>query len=78
MADSTINYGFPYPTGGDRVAVHSDIEKVAKAADATVKTVEGDVGNLAGRVATTEADIADIRANPVAVTYVGDGVYEIG
>lgn len=35
MADSTINYGFPYPTGGDRVAVHSDIENVAKAVDAT-------------------------------------------
>lgn len=34
MADSTINYGFPYPTGGDKVAVHSDIEKVAKAVDA--------------------------------------------
>ena len=34
MADSTVNYGFPYPTGGDAVAVHSDIEKVAKAVDA--------------------------------------------
>lgn len=41
MADSTINYGFPYPTGGDGVAVHSDIEKVAKAVDARVASVDG-------------------------------------
>lgn len=41
MADNTINYGFPYPQGGDRVAVHSDIEKVAKAVDARVASVDG-------------------------------------
>lgn len=36
MADSTINYGWPYPTGTDGVVVHTDIEKLGKAADATV------------------------------------------
>ena len=41
MADSTINYGFPYPTGGDKVAVHSDIENVAKAVDARVASIDG-------------------------------------
>src|SRR5699024_7343739 len=34
MADTTINYGFPFPEGGDRVAVHSDVENLAKAVDA--------------------------------------------
>ena len=34
MADSTVNYGFPYPQGGDRVAVHTDVENLAKSVDA--------------------------------------------
>lgn len=34
MADSTINYGFPYPQGADRVAVHTDVENLAKSVDA--------------------------------------------
>lgn len=34
MADSTVNYGLPYPTGGDSVVVHSDIERLAKSTDA--------------------------------------------
>lgn len=34
MADSTVNYGIPFPDGGDAVAVHADIAKVAKAVDA--------------------------------------------
>ena len=40
MADSTINYGFSYPTGGDSVAVHSDIEKLAVGVDGRVHVVE--------------------------------------
>lgn len=40
MADNTINYGFPYPQGGDRVAVHTDVENLAKAVDALVQRVE--------------------------------------
>lgn len=63
MADYTVNYAWPYPTGGDSVAVHSDIEKLAKAADATAKTMG--------------SDIADLQASEVSVTYLGDGVYEI-
>lgn len=31
---STVNYAFPYPEGGDAVAVHSDIQKLAVAVDA--------------------------------------------
>lgn len=34
MADTTINYGFPFPEGGDRVAVHSDVANLAKSVDA--------------------------------------------
>lgn len=34
MPDSTVNYAFPYPVGGDRVAVHSDVERLAKSVDA--------------------------------------------
>lgn len=48
MADNTINYGFPYPTGGDRVAVHSDIEKVAVAADAAVNRTAWNRGAATG------------------------------
>lgn len=40
MADSTINYGLPFPEGGDQVAVHSDIEKLAKGVDAQIRVVD--------------------------------------
>ena len=40
MADSTINYGFPFPDGGDKVLTHQDIEKLAKAVDARVANVD--------------------------------------
>lgn len=40
MADSTINYGFPFPDGGDKVLTHQDIEKLAKAVDARVASVD--------------------------------------
>lgn len=60
MADSTINYGFPYPTGGDRVAVHSDIEKVAAAVDARLYGIaqEAEAGRYFRRD-TTVADTLD-------------------
>lgn len=48
MADSTINYGFPYPTGGDRVAVHSDIAKAAVAVDAAVNRTAWNRGAATG------------------------------
>lgn len=54
MADSTINYGFPYPTGGDKVAVHSDIEKVAKAVDAQALQAGLRVGSVETKVAALE------------------------
>lgn len=78
MADTTINYGFPYPTGGDRVAVHSDIEKVAKAVDATELQT-----NL--RIDAAEAAIEDVRWNFAdsalgasdALDALGSGVYSV-
>lgn len=36
MVDTTQNHGFPYPEGGDQVAVHSDIERLAKHIDLTI------------------------------------------
>lgn len=43
MTGSTINYGHPYPEGGDKVAVHSDIEKLAKSVDAREKLMSQEV-----------------------------------
>ena len=54
MADNTINYGFPYPQGGDRVAVHTDVENLAKSVDAAALQT-----NL--RIDTAESDIIDAR-----------------
>lgn len=54
MADSTVNYGFPYPTGGDKVAVHSDIAKLAVAADARDKSVDVRVTEAEAKVAALE------------------------
>lgn len=48
MADSTLNYGLPYPDGGDAVAVHSDIAKVAVAADAAVNRTAWNRGAATG------------------------------
>lgn len=74
MADSTVNYGFPYPTGGDKVAVHSDIEKVAKAVDAralqTTVLAESAIpyrGNLDEQTGT----LATLPAGRYSVRYTG-------
>lgn len=48
MADTTINYGIPYPQGGDAVAVHSDVEKLAVATDAAVERVAWRRGEATG------------------------------
>lgn len=40
MADNTINYGFPFPEGGDQVAVHSDLANLAKSVDAGAKRID--------------------------------------
>lgn len=84
MADSTVNYGWPYPQGGDKVAVHSDVANVAKAADATmlqteVRVAAAETGllSLGSRLGTAEASIQDLQAAQLTVTYLGDGVYEI-
>lgn len=36
MAGSTVNYGIPFPEGGDGVVVHEDIRKLAVASDAAL------------------------------------------
>ena len=54
MADNTINYGFPYPTGGDRVAVHSDVERLAKSVDARALVTNS-------RIDDAEQEIEDAR-----------------
>lgn len=36
MADSTVNYGWPYPEGTDNVVVHTDIKKLATNVDASL------------------------------------------
>lgn len=78
MADSTVNYGWPFPEGADQVAVHSDIAKVAKAADATVRTTNA-------RVDQAFLDIEDARydltASPtgagVNIDTIENGVYSV-
>src|SRR5699024_4492358 len=40
MADNTINYGFPFPEGGDQVAVHSDLANLAKSVDAAGRRID--------------------------------------
>lgn len=55
MPDSTVNYAFPYPVGGDRVAVHSDVENLAKSADARLYAVaqDAEAGKYYRRAITT-------------------------
>ena len=74
MADSTINYGFPYPQGGDRVAVHTDVENLAKSVDAaalqTNLRVDSAIpyrGNLDEQTGT----LATLPAGRYTVRYVG-------
>lgn len=54
MADSTVNYGFPYPEGADRVAVHSDVANLAKSVDARALVTNA-------RIDDAELEIADAR-----------------
>ena len=74
MADNTINYGFPYPQGGDRVAVHTDVENLAKSVDAaalqTNLRVDSAIpyrGNLDEQTGT----LATLPAGRYTVRYVG-------
>lgn len=48
MADSTLNYDLPYPTGGDKVVTHEDIRKAVVATDATVHRIAWNRGIVAG------------------------------
>lgn len=54
MADSTVNYAWPFPTGGDKVAVSADIAKVAQAVDATMLQTASRVTGAESRVAALE------------------------
>ena len=74
MADTTINYGFPYPQGGDRVAVHTDVENLAKSVDAaalqTNLRVDSAIpyrGNLDEQTGT----LATLPAGRYSVRYIG-------
>src|SRR5690606_7569589 len=74
MADNTINYGFPYPQGGDRVAVHTDVENLAKSVDAqalqTNLRVDSAIpfrGNLDEQTGT----LATLPAGRYAIRYIG-------
>lgn len=59
MADNTINYGFPFPEGGDRVAVHSDVANLAKAVDAHARVT-------GSRIDAAEQGIEDARFDRTA------------
>src|SRR5690606_10254241 len=56
MPDSTVNYAFPYPVGGDRVAVHSDVEKLAKAVDAKSRSTEDRVDDAFAEIESVRFD----------------------
>lgn len=78
MADSTINYGLPFPTGGDAVVVHSDVEKLAKSVDATALQT-----NLRVDQAFTDIEDAryDLTASPTGaganIDTIENGVYSV-
>lgn len=78
MADSTINYGIPYPTGGDAVVVHTDVEKLAKSVDATALQT-----NLRVDQAFTDIEDAryDLTASPTGaganIDTIENGVYSV-
>lgn len=63
MADSTVNYAIPFPDGGDAVAVHSDIAKVAKAVDAAELQTNIRVD---GALAAAEDARFDYSASPLS------------
>lgn len=65
MTKYTHNYSLPYPEGNDAVAVHTDIEDLAKRLDATVpaetdRTVNDAIGPILNRVDTHERRISSI------------------
>lgn len=67
MADNTNNYGLPYPQGDDAVVVATDIERLAKRADAIippaiderVRPVAGEVQDHARRLTTVRRGVDD-------------------
>lgn len=59
MADTTLNYGLPYPEGRDGVVVHTDLERLAKGVDRALTTdiihdVNAAVGDLPPRLQQVE------------------------
>lgn len=68
MADTTINYGIPYPQGGDAVVVHSDVEKVAKSIDVTLGGLNARIEDARfdySSVALTASDNLDVLPNGI-------------
>ena len=57
MADSTINYGFPFPEGGDRVAVHTDVANLAKSVDAEARRIDWNKNDSALQAGTVLDDL---------------------
>lgn len=60
MAGSTVNYGWPFPTGGDAVVVHTDIKNLAAGADASVLQTNA-------RITEARADVAALRDEVAAL-----------
>ena len=69
MADTTTNYGLPFPEGGDGVVVHTDIERLAKRVDYAVSTeiqshaqqVQDTYGHLPDDVAEHERKLEPVE-----------------
>lgn len=54
MTGSTVNYGFPFPEGGDPVVTHTDIKRLADAADARDRVLDSRVDAAESRVSALE------------------------
>src|SRR5690606_22064140 len=69
---------FPYPVGGDRVAVHSDVEKLAKAMDAKARVTENRVDDA---FAGIESARFDRSATPLSssdnLDTIGNGIRSV-
>lgn len=68
MTDYTNNYNFPYPEGGDAVAVHTDVERLAKTIDSNLH----DIASLAQRDTLTPQDNVNLLQSQHST-----GLYEV-
>lgn len=78
MADSTVNYGWPYPEGTDNVVVHTDIKKLATNVDASLYQTNV---RIDGAYAAAEAAVFDHSATPLGssdnLDTIDNGVYAV-